>query len=68
MRVLAGGWHSDGARPIVVQMAHFVRQPLALVGCHTAVVVDDDVVSWGYGTLVDLLRDDQEVVPGGENI
>lgn len=63
MRILARGGYSDCPGPIVVQVAHFVGEPLALVWCHSAVVVDYDVVGRRHGALVHLLRDYQEVVP-----
>lgn len=50
--------YTHSARPIVVQVAHFVGQTLALVWGHSAVVVDDYVVSWRHSSLVYFLRGD----------
>lgn len=66
MRVLARRGHSDRSWPVVVQMAEFVRQPLAVVGRQFIVVVDDDVVGRRDSALGHLLRCDQEIVPGME--
>lgn len=56
--VLTRCWYTHRARPVVVQVAHFVGQTLALVWCHVAVIVNDDVVSWRHCSLVNFLRGD----------
>lgn len=65
MGVLARCWHSHRARPIVVEVGEFVGEPLALVWGQLAVVFDHHVVRRCHCTLVDLLRDYQEVIPKG---
>ena len=36
---------SDGSRPIVVQMGHFVRQPLHFICIKPAFIMENDVMS-----------------------
>lgn len=63
VRVLARSRHSNGALPIVIQMAHLVSQTLHMVRFQTAVVVNDVVRNRRYGTLSNALRNQVKIVP-----
>lgn len=53
--VLARRWYSNRSRPIIVQMAQFVAQPLHLVWLKLACIVKNDVMRRVDGTLPDVL-------------
>jgi hypothetical protein len=54
--------NSNGSRPVVVHVSHFVRQFLQIVWFHTA-IVNYDVMSWRNRTLVHMLRNQEEIPP-----
>lgn len=59
--ILAAGGYSDASRPVVVQVAQFVAQPLQYIRLVIALVVHHDVVSGRDAALTDRLRH-QEVI------
>jgi hypothetical protein len=48
---LTRGRHPDGTRPVVVQMAQLVGEPLYMVCLHAAAVIYDHIVSRGHSAL-----------------
>lgn len=61
--VLAGRWHAHRARPVVVQVAHLVREALHVVRDGARAVVHYDVVGGCHRSLAHFLRHQEEVVP-----
>jgi len=60
--VLAGGWNTDGARPVVVEVGQLVAEALKLVGLEARLVHDDIVAGRVHCTLSDGLGDEKKVV------
>lgn len=63
--VLAGSRDSDGSRPVVVEVAHFVGQALHVVRLQSSGVPDHVVVGGGHCSLPHRLRHQEEVIPYG---
>ena len=61
--VLAGGGHTDGAGPVVVQVSELVRESLHSVRVHSHRVIDHVVMRWGHCALAYRLGHQEEVVP-----
>ena len=57
MGVLAGGGHTDCARPVVVEMSQLVRQLLELVRLEAAAVLQHVVAGGVNSALPDRLAD-----------
>ena len=55
----------ETCRPVVVEMAEFVGQPLHVVGLQRGRVVNDVVMGRSDRSLTHALRHDEEVVPDG---
>ena len=53
----------DTDRPVVVEMAQLVRQPLHVVRLHTGRVHDHVVGGRGHSALTHRLTHDEEVIP-----
>ena len=54
--------NSNSSGPIVVHVCHLVGEALHVIGLHVGVVVGDYVMGWRHSALVDVLRDQEEVV------
>ena len=50
-------------RPVVVEMAHFVCEPLHVVRFESTGVVDDVEVGWSDCSLADTLACQEEIIP-----
>lgn len=66
--VLAGGGHPDGAWPVVIEVGQLVRQHLDVLGLQAGGILDDVVAGGVDGALPHRLGDQEEVVPGREEI
>ena len=68
MSVLAGGGHPDGAGPVVVEVGQLVGEHLDVLGLEAGGVLDDVVAGGVDGALPHRLGDEEEVIPGREEI
>lgn len=59
---LATGGYSNGARPIVIQEAQFVGEPLHDIRWQLDFIVHNDHVGWCHRTLTNTLRHQEEIV------
>lgn len=61
MGVLTRCRHSDGSRPVEVEMAHLVGDALVVVWFQSHAVVDDVVMGWGDTSLSHALGHQEEI-------
>lgn len=54
---------TDTHRPVVIDVAEFVGQPLDVVRLQATAVIDDIIVCWGHTPTSHSLAHDEEVIP-----
>lgn len=59
---LTTSWYSNSSRPIIVEEAQFITESLECVRWESIRVLEDYVMSWAHGSLINTLRDQKEIV------